>query len=604
MSLESLENIKTLKEGFQEMVMEVWPLLETASKRGIPIDSEERDKLTNYLEIEKIKLYTDIQSKVVDEIRKLHPPNGYLRVPPIVGELYRYYKENVDRVEIPDGKKLIDVDKYIEKKSRREIYKEGVGVGTFERIRLAKFEVISKELVKSEESRWVWVQDFNPNSSKQIIRYMKWKGHKVPVKLTGEETSDAKELERLAISTGDIFYDGIIEYRQINKMLTNDIPNWSPHEKTGAVHTEFSFFPATGQLSSRNPNVQNCFSGDTELLTDSGFVRFDGRDGRGGFGWLRQLGGRVAQYNPETGVINFVIPDNIIEQEYKGEMRWIHTQEQIDLCVTPDHECLLQNRKTKQIFKVPASKYRKDALQIHAGQYMGGDTFYTDAQIALICALQADGTVNSSGGIRWGLIKERKQQRLAWAMKEEGIRYQLSETSSKINEVGYYVGKDNVPEWLKGKKLFGEWILSLDQCTFTKMANEVFFWDGCWTRKNNYSSSIKSNADWVQVLMILTGKRGRIRKYHNDNPNSVDTWQVDVTRKACSGTANHINEKIECIEGRVYCVEVPTHNIIVRRNNVVCITGNCNKHKPLGKRFRKIIRARNYQWIRGGWVRI
>jgi DNA polymerase family A len=255
-----MEQIRNLKDGFNELTLKLWPILAAASARGIPIDREERDNLIIYLENERTRIYKEIQNKVPDEIRKIHPVNGYVRTPQEVQELTNIYNRRVGEVRQgiqAQGKKVKTLDEFISDKTYSAIVKAGEDTKIWGKLRFANFNVVDKELNELVVGRWCRVEDFNPNSSKQIIRYIKFRKHKVPVKLTGEETSDAKELERLAISTKDIFYDQIIEYRQINKMLTNDIPNWSPDEQTGAVHTTFGFYSATGQLTSRSPNVQN-----------------------------------------------------------------------------------------------------------------------------------------------------------------------------------------------------------------------------------------------------------------------------------------------------------------------------------------------------------
>lgn len=255
-----MEQILTLKDGYTELVQKFYPLLERASQRGIPIDSEERDKLIIDLEKERASIYADIQARVPDECRKIHPTKGYVRDPPIAVELvgeYNSWLPEMERVAQLRGKRVISLADYVMKKSRRQIVKDGEPTQKWERLRYGQFKHITEGLEEVTEGRWFWVEDFNPNSGKQIIKFMKAVGHRVPVTLDGDETTEAKELERLALSTGDVFYDWIIEYRQLNKMLTNDIPNWSPHEKTRAVHTEFGFHPATLQISSRGPNVQN-----------------------------------------------------------------------------------------------------------------------------------------------------------------------------------------------------------------------------------------------------------------------------------------------------------------------------------------------------------
>lgn len=249
--------ILTLKDGWNEMVMAVWPILEDASRRGIPVDKKEMDDFIVYLETTRKSIYESIQGKIPDEMRGMYPKNGYVRIPKLVKELWEVYFDKVSKIVLGEGRRLVTLEEFIAKKSYKAILKKGEATNTWGRYRYGLFDITKKNGDLERVGRWCLIKDFNPNSSKQLIRYMKFKKHKVPVKLTGEETSDAKELERLAISTGDLFYDEVIEYRQVSKMLTNDCPNWSPDVKTGAVHTQFGFLPASGQLNSRNPNVQN-----------------------------------------------------------------------------------------------------------------------------------------------------------------------------------------------------------------------------------------------------------------------------------------------------------------------------------------------------------
>src|SRR4029077_6731071 len=104
--------------------------------------------------------------------------------------------------------------------------------------------------------RWCHIEPFKP-SSQQLIRYMKHKGHPVPKKSkTDKDTSEARELERLSKRTHDPLYKKVIWYREVRLMKATFVDGWAP-SSDGRVHTTFTFAPATGQLSSRDPNVQN-----------------------------------------------------------------------------------------------------------------------------------------------------------------------------------------------------------------------------------------------------------------------------------------------------------------------------------------------------------
>jgi DNA polymerase I-like protein with 3'-5' exonuclease and polymerase domains len=106
------------------------------------------------------------------------------------------------------------------------------------------------------EGVWHRVLPWSP-SNKGLCAYMVYKGHPVPKAMkTGKDTTNALEIIRLARSTKDPLYTAVIQYRKAQTVLKNHVKNWKPGADD-RVHTTFYFDPATGQLSSRRPNVQN-----------------------------------------------------------------------------------------------------------------------------------------------------------------------------------------------------------------------------------------------------------------------------------------------------------------------------------------------------------
>ena len=128
-------------------------------------------------------------------------------------------------------------------------------------------------------------------------------------------------------------------------------------------------------------------------------------------------------------------------------------------------------------------------------------------------------------------------------------------------------------------------VLTFNRKTVKTVITELMHWDSCFTRGNCYSSLIKQNADWMQIIYILTGFKTNLRKYKNDNPSSIINYQLDVTERDYSLTTN-IKKSFKEYDGKVYCVSVPSSFIVVRRNGKVCITGNCPRkdNDPIGVR--------------------
>ena len=336
----------------------------------------------------------------------------------------------------------------------------------------------------------------------------------------------------------------------------------------------------------------NCLSADTEILTTRGWVKFSS---------LTQ-NDLVAQFDTESETIEFVKPLDYIESATYKKLLHISTDEQLDMLLTFDHDCLVQDRRTNKYRKVKAYKYPKDAKQPQAGTYYDGELEYSEAQIVLICAFQADGHIVKANGlisepIVWTFYKKRKIERIKWALGLLGIPYTLKEVTRKSgfnttlkDGVTIYVGANDVPDWLMGKKFFGPWITNLSRESLDYFVTEVFFWDGNWNVRNQYASCVKNNADWVQIAMVLSNIRANIIGWQPKEPNRQVSWQVLVSHKPYSMTTNYKVEDFD-YDDKVYCVRVPTGCIITRRNNKVCITGNCSKHTAIGQLFRGIIEA-------------
>ena len=175
--------------------------------RGLPVDDQIRLGLDAKFDATQTELLDGLNARFPAEAASVHPKQGYKKVPKVT---------------------------------------EGLVEREFDGVR-----------------RWCRLEPFSPNSSHQLLRYMKARKHTVPTdkkKAAANnddgETTAKKELERLASKTGDDFYLRVIEYRELGKMRGTYIEGYRPHAD-GRVHTTFTFDTATGQLSSRNPNIQN-----------------------------------------------------------------------------------------------------------------------------------------------------------------------------------------------------------------------------------------------------------------------------------------------------------------------------------------------------------
>jgi len=227
--------------GYLGQVYHVRPVLEAMERRGMPIDDSARLALDREFTTAQSALGKEIQSLAPASCGRVHPKEGYKGVPPEVKKAQENWPEGDWDNGFDDGERY--------HYEQREFA-------------VAAVDETTGEPVAQQVTRWCRVYDFNPNSRPQVLAYIRAKAHPVPKSKeenddgTQKDTTGEKELRRLAVRTGDSFYLKVIEYRGFTKLRSTYIDGFVPSHD-GCVHTTFTFAPAIGQLSSRNPNIQN-----------------------------------------------------------------------------------------------------------------------------------------------------------------------------------------------------------------------------------------------------------------------------------------------------------------------------------------------------------
>lgn len=233
--------------GYTGQVVSVRPILADMEDRGLPIDDPARLALDAEFDAAQSVLGEELARLAPDACKRVHPKEGYKGVPPEVKKW-----EDAAGVVVTEHK-FTEASKDGEGESYRYALRE---------FAVADIDAVTGDPVAIATTRWCRVYDFNPNSSQQLLAYMKARKHKPPKGKQEDrdgnpkDTTAKKELQRLAHRTGDTFYLKVIEYRELSKMRGTYIEGFKPHAD-GRVHTTFTFDTGTGQLTSRNPNVQN-----------------------------------------------------------------------------------------------------------------------------------------------------------------------------------------------------------------------------------------------------------------------------------------------------------------------------------------------------------
>lgn len=290
--LKSVMEREGLWDAYVRYFRRFWTILRDMSHRGLPISEVDRLELKSVVEGEQIRKGIEIQAIVPEEVLAQKQKYGF-KNPPLLkcddcGDKFRI--DHFCTIEIEDEENGIKEQiqqfvPYVQLAEENGLVLREVIVKEEEKCRCTKKNraecdvcvgvgIIPAGLV---EMRWTGLAEFNPNSSHQVKRYMKFKKHPIPKHAkrtdaaTGEsaETTEVKELERLYAKTKDEIYPKLIELRQLSKIMGTYVEGWQP-ASDGRIHTTFTYRPATWQTSSKSPNAQN---GLKRGKTDSQKVR-------------------------------------------------------------------------------------------------------------------------------------------------------------------------------------------------------------------------------------------------------------------------------------------------------------------------------------------
>jgi ribonucleotide reductase beta subunit family protein with ferritin-like domain len=370
------------------------------------------------------------------------------------------------------------------------------------------------------------------------------------------------ESERLII--GQILKSFVQSETHISDYWSGNVAKWFPkHEIVGMAQTFGAF---------------ECFDEETELLTSTGWVN------------VKDITEDMllANYDITTRKITFEKPTKIHKYRYSGNMHHYQSKN-TDIMVTPNHDLITIHPQSRKVTKRKSekSKLGKNYLYPVSGVVEGDETIsFMDR---LIIALQADGSIFDAcpSSVNYkrndccvNFKKQRKIERMDWILSNiKDIKYK------RKMENGYVKYNIHLPEYIDVHS-----IKNLDYFDITKINStqaqeilkEVLFWDGS---KCIYYNTNKKAIDKIQAIGVLSGNMSTqigINRKENDMVGKKRP-QGGVFRqsKICYALTvsnypytTYPYRKEVAYDGYVYCVSVPSQNVVSRRNGKVAFTGN------------------------------
>lgn len=375
-----------------------------------------------------------------------------------------------------------------------------------------------------------------------------------------------------------------IELR-VASMFSGDANMQHAYQSGSDLHSKTTelLFGDTSHLSPqeqkrKRTQAKSCFSGDTEILTENGFVEFKMYDGTT----------PVAQYNIETQEISYVEPFDF--RMIPNQKVCVFENENTSLKLTPNHECIIQVQNGKKYMKkVPfedlAGHGQSKYAWVNAGYYKYDKCWFIDDDMTrLVACFVADGSYSSSRTrLRFGFTKKRKIERFRNMVDRLGIDYD-EKVKGKLKVTYFTISDFDCVTLIKrycttDKTLLKPAMTELNPLVYLEEASH---WDGHVNLTNlvTVSSTNLSTLESMQIMAVQSGVRARLYKVKDERDGVSDTWTLSYNLKK-KPLSRFESKDIDLrthhnTNHNVYCVTVPEHNIVIRHNGKVSIQGNCN----------------------------
>jgi DNA polymerase I-like protein with 3'-5' exonuclease and polymerase domains len=367
------------------------------------------------------------------------------------------------------------------------------------------------------------------------------------------------------------------------------------HTETAALVTGKSADTITKK---ERTSAKLCFSGDTEVLTDSGWVRLDKYSGQRVAQYVLPPGvelnrvvrrpgpGYVAGLPPawdgNCGLVEFVRP--LHYDGYFSEDVWRASDRNVDIVATGNH----------QIFYIDAygNAQKKAMVDVKAPREFVAAGYAPRAQTALgvtdsrlLAMVVADGSFKQTRDwVSLGFSKRRKIRRCEDLLTEAGIAFTKSVSSNgEYEPTTFFKFRLTEADWLldfvdKDKAL--NYAMCMRRVNALAYLAEAQYWDGIALEGGKrdrviVGTIVKETADVMQAMAVTAGLPCSVHKEPRSDLSTGAFYRVSYAfRTAPTWRPSWAPERVE--PQQVYCVQVPSELLLIRRNGKVCVQGNCN----------------------------
>ena len=392
-----------------------------------------------------------------------------------------------------------------------------------------------------------------------------------------------------------------IKYRPARKMKPGENKMW--REEGTDTTVPFGMNVVDFSIDELVITEGECFPGDVEVLTPYGWIPFD------------RYGGQPVLQIDENLKASFTIPNAYVKKPYNGNMIRVTRGGNYVTMTTPEHNLVYFSNNRNGLVKRKANEMPKsiNGFIPTTAIFNGKGIPLNNKQLALCIAVSADGTIGRRFGngykgimpkemryVRFGFSKQRKVDRLIGILESLKIEYSNNKLANGTASICF-----SYPEWGTERLFPQEWVNSatLEQRKF--ILNEIVFWDGNRVKgktQTEYTTKHYHNAVFIQTIAHTCGIMSTIAKRRN----SIGSWyKVSILHEKNSVSWQNIAPKSVSYDDYVYCVTVPSGMILVRQEEHITVSGNCDALALYESGIRNVISVPNgsedVEWIDCNW---
>lgn len=366
---------------------------------------------------------------------------------------------------------------------------------------------------------------------------------------------------------------------------------------TYAVATLAEYMPTTragapSGLWGKLPAIMlsKCFDTETEVLTDRGFIRF-----------ADVTTERIMQVT-ERGLEP--VEAKPFRQAYSGPMVANHG-DMLDFAVTPNHDMVTTVGKVEARAMLAMTRTRATwRIPMTVSGQRPDNELVSDADLRLAAAIVADGYAAGNQAFHVAVSRPYKIEALrALDPAREGVQRSAGQTAvtvsraitSNFDKAVFTFPAQRVSGLVTMDKVINlDALLMLSPRQIRVFVDTWIEFDGHENRRTGVRrlyTSRQAHLRAAEVLAVAAGYSVNVPRERTNDISSRTNYQLTISEPSAQpvvlpiGDRPGIAEEASNPSGEVWCVTVPSHEIVVRRRGFSMVVGNCAEALALRKAF-------------------